>query len=271
MKHLLGCWDELRPAIENQYLIICLDYDGTLTPICDKPWQAKLSSPTKVLLSELASFNDVKMAIVSGRSLADIKKFVGVPGLIYVGNHGLEIEGPQIMHVHPDAAVKEELFREISDKLKKSLRIKGVIVENKKLSVAVHYRLIAKDHVSQAKNTFLRVAQPFLDQNELVIGEGKKVWEVRSALLWNKGTAVSWLTARFFAHCGESILPIYIGDDYTDEDALERIKKNGIGVKVMSHLNEQTSANYFLLSPSEVLAFLKQVKEWKQLKRSEEK
>ena len=95
MKHLFKNWDTLQTRIRQaRNLFLFLDYDGTLTPIVSRPEQALCPVKVKRLLETLRDLPGVHLAIVSGRSLEDVRRKVGVSGIVYAGNHGLEIEKP---------------------------------------------------------------------------------------------------------------------------------------------------------------------------------
>lgn len=271
MKHLFDYWDSLAKDLSDCSLMLFLDYDGTLTPIRDKPSQAKLTEAGKKVLRDLTALENVTVSIVSGRSVAEVKKLVSISDIIYVGNHGLEMEGPRISYKHPDALVKEELFSEITALLKEKLRMRGIIIENKQFSITVHYRLLAHDKVEKAKSIFLKTIEPYLKQKRAVITEGKKVWEVRPEVIWNKGAAVLWIIARLMAHTNKKAFPVYIGDDRTDEDALGVLTKHGMGIRVTSRLDETTHAEFFLTSPAEVFDFLKRIRDLRTLKEGSKK
>jgi len=111
-----------------------LDYDGTLTPITKKPDLAVLSKKRRSILKKLAESSQIKVAIVSGRKLSDVKKLVGLNNLLYAGNHGFEIKGPGINVIHPKAKKIKPVLKKISALLKKRLKnIEGAIIENKGL------------------------------------------------------------------------------------------------------------------------------------------
>ena len=113
------------------------------------------------------------------------------------------------------------------------------------------------------KMIFLKAIHPFLDKAQVVFTEGKKVLEVRPALGWNKGTAVTWLYGRSLAaNPSRNMLPIYIGDDRTDESALNAMRDCGLGVKVAENALD-SHASYYLRNPDEVYDFLKRVQRLK--------
>lgn len=244
--------------------MIFLDYDGTLAPIVNDPSKAFLSPFTKQLIKALAETPGVEIVVISGRSLPEIKRLVNIPGLTYVGNHGFEIEGPSMRHVHPSSERAVKLFSRIAKQLTRAFKIdSGILVENKKLTLSVHYRNLEPKMVSEAKKLFEKILTSYLTANQVEIIEGKKVWEIRPALAWNKGATVLWLLERSVAALNSMILPIYIGDDQTDETAFHSLKQSGLTIRVTDNPSEETHAKYFLRGPEEVVEFLKRIKDLK--------
>ena len=93
MKHLFEGWESIHARIQHALnLFLFLDYDGTLTPIVSLPELALCPSDVKRVLEELRDLTNVHVAIISGRSLEDLRKRVGVSDITYVGSHGLEME-----------------------------------------------------------------------------------------------------------------------------------------------------------------------------------
>jgi len=261
MEHLLTHWDLIDAELRKKLVMLCLDYDGTLVPIRKTPSEAKLSPRVRNILRELANQKDFRVVIVSGRSLSEIKKMVGLKELIYVANHGFELEGPQIQFVHPDVTKTKEILKSVKEELASALKpFPGILIEDKGLTMSIHYRMLEPSKVKAAEAAFLSVLKPHCDSEHLVITSGKKVWEVRPPERWNKGSAVLWLFARALARRETSIFLIYIGDDRTDEDAFNAVKHKGIGIKVTKAPKEATAADYYLRSPAEVYHFLKQLR-----------
>jgi len=211
MKSLRSSWPSLRwRIISAERLFLFLDYDGTLAPIADHPSKARLPAETRRLLKQLTHRPGVCTALVSGRSLTDLKQMVKLPGLLYIGNHGLEIQGPKSRYVHPGARISRPFLKEIAQVLKKSLRsIPGAWVENKVFTLSVHYRSVAPAQVPLVRNILHEVVEPYLKKSQVRITAGKRVFEVRPALRWAKGAAIHWLLARCLAATGEKgVLPI---------------------------------------------------------------
>ena len=257
MRYLFRNWDDLARRITNSYLMLFLDYDGTLTPIAESPSGALIPKETKKVLKELSKNPKCKLAVITGRSLKDIRKRVGLRSIIYSGNHGLEIEGPKIrfeVQVPPDyRSILQQIYRELSERLSKC---KGVLLENKGLVLALHYRLVGKRQVPFVRAAFHKVVTPYLWRTKIAIETGKKVLEVRPSMVWGKGRAVLWLFSRQKSlEPDKRILPIYVGDDATDEDAFKTLKNDGLTVFVGNP--RKSDAQYCLKGTKEVFEFLK--------------
>lgn len=261
MQHVLSNWNEIEKNLENHFIMLFLDYDGTLTPIVDDPGRAGLPFPMREMLHQLVTTAGLKIALISGRSLKDLKKHVDIEGLLYAGNHGLEYEDPEISYVRHEALAFSQVFSELADLLGRELNpFPGVIVEDKKLTLSVHYRQLAPEKIEQVKTAFFKIVEPYVLSSNLVISEGKKVWEIKPPTEWNKGTLVLWLMSKWMIHAGTNIFPIYLGDDQTDEDAFRILKEKGMGIKVTHDEKEPSEARYYLQTPEEVFEFLKRLK-----------
>jgi trehalose 6-phosphate phosphatase len=253
LQHLFSVWQEFSKRLKaaRRVLLLC-DYDGTLTPIVDKPELAGLSEKTRQLLQALARQSHFTVGIISGRALADLRHRVGINGIIYAGNHGLEIEGPGIGLVNPLAAEMRPVFRLITQVLNKALApIRGVQVEDKGLTISVHYRMVEEGKSEEVTNALERVIATARSLGKVRITSGKKVYEVRPAVEWDKGEAIALLIERY-GKTKKELLPIYLGDDQTDEDGFKVIEKQG-GISVF--VGEETgnsAARYYLKSPAEV-------------------
>lgn len=204
----------------------CLDYDGTLVPMAPRPDLAFFDAPGRELLRALG--RQMPVAIVSGRARSTLRSLVRVRGLVYVGNHGLEIAGPGISHVakpHRNWHIElERMVRAIE-----SSAPPGVLIERKGLTASVHYRLVkGATRPRWVRRTATRLAS-WCAANRVHVVRGKAVFELRPLGGWDKGHAVRWLLSQ---PAWRNRTPVYLGDDTTDEDAFEAIRSNGIGVLV---------------------------------------
>jgi trehalose 6-phosphate phosphatase len=262
LQHIFSVWQEFSKRLKGaeRVLLLC-DYDGTLTPITEKPELADLSENTRQLLQALTRQKHFTVSVISGRALADLRQMVGIDGIIYVGNHGLEIEGPGVALVNPLADEMKPVFRMINQALNKALAsIKGVRVEDKGLTVSLHYRMVEESKSEEVKNIFERVIASAGSQGKFRVTSGKKVYEVRPAVDWDKGEAIALLIDRYgMANTKQQLLPIFLGDDQTDEDGFKVIEKHG-GVSIfVGEKPGHSAARYYLKSPAEVEQFLERL------------
>jgi trehalose 6-phosphate phosphatase len=260
MEHLLSVWPKiLEQTQKSKHILFLTDYDGTLTQIVEKPELAVLSDEIRQLLQDLARQRNITIGVISGRALADLKEKVSLSGIIYAGNHGFEIEGPGWVFTNPIAEEIRPFFRIIHQVLTLTLRsIKGVLVENKGLSLSVHYRQVEEEATVDVKKLVERAVSVPAARGIFKVTQGKKVYEVRPAANWDKGKAIRLLMKKFGKGGRQSgLLPIYLGDDLTDEDGFQVIEKYGQGISV--HIGEYQNnslARYYLKSPEEVGQFL---------------
>ncbi|MFH0763062.1 MAG: trehalose-phosphatase [Candidatus Omnitrophota bacterium] len=261
MRHILKEWDRLKKSLANKQIALFLDYDGTLTPIVEVPQKAVTPAEIKDLLKELLKSRRCGVAIITGRALKDIRAMVGISGLIYVGNHGLEIEGPDIKyrsHVSPKLrSVFDGIKRELAKRLTK---VKGLLLEDKGLSLSLHYRLVDKRKIPLVKESFGQVAGQYLNRRIIKVIAGKKVFDIRPAVQWDKGKVALWLLARERFSRGKNVVPVYIGDDTTDEDAFRALRNKGLTIFVGS-ASSASRAKYYLKDTAEVAEFLKKILE----------
>lgn len=241
---------ELCTRISKSKLVVFLDYDGTLAPIVKNPTRAVLSPKTRKVLARLASIYSV--AILSGRDVEDVRRLIGLENIVYAGSHGFDIvdgEGKKLGNLNwnsylPILDVAEETLGHVMK------NIPSAIVERKKFAVTVHYRRVAKSKVILLKRRFHRTASKFPYLKKI---EGKKVLELLPNVDWNKGKALILLIKILGRK--SKILPVFIGDDVTDEDAFCAIKERGIGILV-GKTKPYTCANYSLRNYTEVKSFL---------------
>ena len=244
---------DLEPELKRaKKIIFFLDYDGTLTPIRKRPPLARINKDIKSLLKKLARKSWSEVFIISGRTLKDIKSLIGLRSICYSGNHGIELEGLSLKYTNPTAKILMPHIQKCFKTLKKKIRIKGVIFENKFYIIGIHYRLVASGDLARLKRIFKSVTDSLRKDKKIKITEGKKVLEVRPNIRWDKGSIAKWVLKRIKT---KNILPIYIGDDITDEDAFKALRKQGITILV-SQRPRKTKAKYRLSSHREVVKFL---------------
>lgn len=262
MRHLFEDWGKIKKNLNNKFIALFLDYDGTISPIVEKPEKAFIPKETRQLLRSLLKSPRCKLAIISGRALKDIKKKVGIERIIYVGNHGLEIEGPRIKFENTVSLRYKRILQDIKDKLKTKLSaFKGIFVEDKGLSLSIHYRLADRDQIPKIETILREATILYTIRDKIKIKLGKKVFEIRPSVEWDKGKVVLWLLARWkFDLKDKDIIPIYLGDDITDEDAFRVLKNKGIAIFV-GKKPRNSYAQHYLKDTREVKDFLSRIAE----------
>jgi len=259
VQHLFQSWESFSSEVRAApHILLLSDYDGTLTPIVSRPDEAVLSPGVREKLRILAGKPSFSVGIISGRSLSEVRSLVEIEGIYYAGNHGLEIEGPGLKFTNPAAEAARLEMKDLARQLSARLgSIEGVIVEDKGLSLSVHYRLVKTGEEKTVADILHRLTSPLVQQGKVRVTSGKKVWEVRPPIDWHKGKAVETIgreIKRLFK-C-KQLLTIYLGDDTTDEDAFRVIHRpQGWSIFVGGD-NPSSDADYFLDSTSDVEEFL---------------
>lgn len=250
LPELLGQLTGKRPAV-------FLDYDGTLTPIVDRPDLAVLSADMRAIVRRLAQACTV--AVVSGRDRRDVEQLVQLPDIFYAGSHGFDIRGPNgETHENEAVAAIPQLIPRVAAELHERIDgIEGAIIEPKRYAVAVHYRLVAPARVAEVERHVDEVVARY---PQLKKTGGKKVHELRPAIDWDKGKALLWLLRALDLN-GSDVVPFYLGDDVTDEDAFTVLAGWGIGILV-ADAPQRTRARYGLRDPGEVREFLTKIEEY---------
>lgn len=245
----LDALPDIERRLGSRLPAVFLDYDGTLTPIVARPEQAVLSDEMRATVRDLAGLCPV--AVVSGRDRRDVESLVDLE-LVYAGSHGFDIAGPDgLVKQHDDAARFLPILGDAETALRDRLElVPGALVERKRFSIAVHFRNVAAEDARQVEQA---VDATLAKQPQLRKNFGKKVFELQPRLDWHKGKAVQWLLEALRLESGH--LPLYIGDDVTDEDAFAALTESGIGIVVQDE-PAPTKAHYVLKDTGEVQAFL---------------
>jgi len=243
--------DELSRRLGDHGLAVLLDYDGTLTPIVADYRKAFLPDAMRATLEALASRHTV--AVVSGRDLADVRRLVGLDTVYYSGSHGFELAGPDDwQHTHGDAAeYLPDLDRAEAELTSALAAVPGHAIERKRFSIAVHYRQVDAERVAEVAAA---VDELLEDNSRLVKGLGKKVFEIKPALNWDKGRAVELLLDTL-GMSQDDTLAVYIGDDITDEAVFRVLRQPDLSI-VIGDDNRVTSADFALEDCDDVRRFL---------------
>jgi trehalose 6-phosphate phosphatase len=145
---------------EHGTITILLDFDGTLAPIVERPEIAAITADVRNVIERLAAQPGAEVAIVSGRALEDVRARVAIDGIVYAGNHGMEIEGPGIWRMHPDAAAARPLLERVIESAAPAIAsIEGATLEDKGLTLSIHYRRVRRDAVPAVRR-IVRLYRP---------------------------------------------------------------------------------------------------------------
>jgi len=271
--------DDLGARLEDaDGLLFLSDFDGTLAPIVEDPAAAAPLDGVPESLRDLRDADRIAVGLVSGRALADLRERAGVSGVHFAGNHGLELQEPADaadasasgregssdadiegsdadVEVHPAAESAADAIGVVAEDAAARLNgVDGARVEDKRVTATVHYRGVDADDVP----TVERAVREAVDDAEadLRITSGKKIFEIRPDVDWDKGSAVEWLRDRLVPE-GEDWLAVYVGDDVTDEDAFRELG-DGVGIAVG---REETDADHAIPDPEAVRALARWVAE----------
>lgn len=253
-RHALEHWSRLRQAVpDDQPLLLLVDFDGTLAPIVRHADRARITESTRQLLKSLSRVGWIREGVVSGRALPWLRKRVGLSGLVYVGNHGLEIEGPHARFVHPLARRYTPSLTRLARRLRRALAgVPGAWVEAKRLTLSVHWRAVRTTDIPAFHRRARAALAPWIATGQIQLTTGKRVLEVRPPIPWDKGKAVDWLAERY----GGTVW--YLGDDQTDEAAFRTANRRK-GVSIVVGRRTSTAARWWLSNPSEVRRLLRRL------------
>jgi len=249
-RNLFSAWDEIADDIrEARSIAVLSDFDGSLAKIQRSPGSVRLAKPAREVLAELAK-HDVMVGIISGRSLADVRKRVALEGICYVGCQGYSIQDARGHRITLANRNERRLLASATEQLKEKLAgLDGVRVEVKEASLAVHYREASRAIAARAKHI---VAETIAENRGLRLSGGKKVWEIFPGSGVDKWTAIKFLLSRE-GHT-ESLL-IYAGDDVGDEPVFAHMS----GISILVGKRRATAARYSLESPVELRRVLEKV------------
>lgn len=237
---------------DARHIVLGLDFDGTLTPIIKDPGKAHLGKDVKELLKMISRNRRITLAVISGRALSDVIHRVGLRNIFYSGNHGFEVYAPArgiiIRYGHLAYENMVKIGRVLAKEL---LKIPKIIIEQKGITSSVHYRAVNEKFIPEILEITRNVRRKIDPSVRLTYG--KKVVEIRPSInAINKGEAFRFIANSVKA--GGKLL-VYIGDDKTDEDAFNLLKRRGVGIYVGSKLHN-TSAHFYLKDTNDVKVFL---------------
>ncbi len=247
MKRVFDCWPRIAARIQSAGSVaLFLDFDGTLARIQPAPDEAYLSPSARLAITRLAANPRVRVWVISGRMRDDVRRRTRVARVKYLGLHGWERRLP--------AALRPETKRDF-EHVKRALTesvgtLPGIRIEDKGSAFAVHYRQAAANASSLVRNEMLAAMLSLNGGFRLL--NGKKVWEILPREVGDKGSAVR----RELSRLEQRALPIYIGDDATDESAFSALPE---GITIRVGRQALTRAQFQLRDPGEVQLFLEKL------------
>jgi trehalose 6-phosphate phosphatase len=249
MRYLFDCWEEIARRIRAAKDVrLFLDFDGTLVGYRPRPEQVKLREKTRLALRRLAEHRTVHrrvhVAIVSGRRRGELAKLLRAPSVEFLGLYGWEDVDEVLLPSRTRAGLTEvrKLFAGIAKEMP------GIFVEDKGISVAVHFRDASKAVERKAHERVRKIVRRF--RADLHVIGSKSVWDVVPKEVRGKGVAMRNALAKI----RKPFLAIYAGDDVTDEPAFKVLSG---GITVLVGEPRKTHARFRLRDPLEVYAFLR--------------
>lgn len=255
------CLDEMADRLaSSRRLLVASDFDGTLTPIVERPSAARLPARARAAMRALTRLPNVHVAVLSGRRLADLRPYVGLPGVFLAGCAGFETEderGRRRDHVPSGREIPEAVRDVLADC---AARVPGALLEDKRLTLAFHYRGVPAARQAAVRASVVRRLAPFRRRIRLV--PGKRVIDVQPNVAWDKASALALWDAR---HRGAPVF--FFGDDEVDEPVFEALAhREGVPVVVGA---SRSLARYRVRDAAEVVWFLEWLaREWRERMRS---
>ncbi len=230
-------------------LLVASDFDGTLAPLVPTPEQAAAPPAALAALRALGETPGVTLAIISGRRLDDLAPRVPLPEVVLVGNHGLELRGLGLGGPRGNSETCRPRLERLVSATQASLGdVRGLRIEDKRLTVSIHYREVDPGHHGRVAAV---LAGLVAQEPGVLLHHGKMVWELKPDSPWNKGTAL-FLLRRHLNVPPEAT--VFLGDDTTDEFAFRALKEGH--TFFVGPATTPTAARHRLTDPAHVTEFL---------------
>ena len=258
-KYLLDNVVVLKTFKNDFKTVIVTDIDGTISEIAPTPEKALVTTVMRNMLVKLKEKFSM-VVVISGRSALNAREMVGVDGLLYVGNHGMEFLKDGELSRHPDVKKYIPVIKKTGQKLKTGdiSSMNGLIFEDKGICYSIHYRL--SNPSENPRERILKTLHGYPECKKLNISEGRQLVELKPPVSCDKGTILQNIIEKYGL---EKI--IYLGDDITDLDAFDKLKRmqnegkiRGVSILVLSseipsYIKEKST--FFVNGVDEVLKF----------------
>ena len=253
-----------QAVVEAPGIFAFFDFDGTLAEIAPTPADVLFGELQKGWLKDFISLPECSVGIISGRPIDELRRLIGLNQIFYVGCHGLEWAAPdgEVYTSWANQSIVDAL-RSLRDDMSKAVAdADGIILEDKGMALALHYRRADRDTAMAARKEFVRTVHGYQQQGvKLEISAGKEVIEAKPTGM-TKDDAIKQILARY----ASTALPIYIGDERSDEAAFEAIADIGLAILV-AETPRETAATLFLKDPTEVYLFLRRVTDMREKRK----
>jgi trehalose 6-phosphate phosphatase len=261
MLHLFENGNIVEENTRNKKILLFLDYDGTLIPGKKAYREARLAVSTWKTLDNLSRLDDCKVCLVSDRSITDLRLLTDFKDVNYIGNHGMETQADAFAyHAGLNKDVRYSLRLVYNNIYEDLYGIPGIVIEDKRLSIGIHYRMVSAAHVTKIKAVVSRAM--YEHTGHLDIEYRRNTIDIRPKGVWNKGWAAAMLLAKY----PETHFPICVGHDSSNETLFKTFQHSGLTVRVgKSH---DSAANFYLDNTGEVQQFLLNILELKRSKPS---
>ena len=260
-KYVFDGLEELNSFKQDNKLILLIDIDGTISEISSTPEKAVVTDSMRNEIIKLRERFQM-VVVISGRSVKNAMAMVGVDGLLYIGNHGIEYFKDGEIYIDSEAHKYLDDIKDISRELKNSKlsQINGLVFEDKRICFSIHYRKCKSQENVHKK--ILEVIKQSVDRSKLKVMDGRKIVEIKPPLSIDKGFIIEKIIKNYHLH-----RVIYLGDDITDFDAftkLRELRKNNniLAVSILVLSNEipdyvRKSSLFYVKSVDEVQRFFK--------------
>jgi trehalose 6-phosphate phosphatase len=246
--HLFSQWDRIVRLIrKKKRLVVFLDFDGTLVRIAPLPEAVRLDQGTRNILQKLSEHRNVTLAIISGRQRAELQRYIGIRKMKYMGLYGWESNGKKKIPF----PVRVALVRALVGLLAELPSYPGVWIEPKRNSFSVHLLGATAETQRQVRQQVEKRVNPL--RKTLRVMRNLRDVEVAPVSIGDKGVAVRKILGE---PAMRGALPIYFGDDFSDEPAFAAARK---GVPILVGKRRATQAKFCVRGPAEVAAALSRI------------